>query len=63
MKKERLMNYIVSEGDNKSFYCVKETTTGHVVKIFAQFNDARKLMKHLNSGGGFDGNTPNFFLK
>lgn len=57
------MNYeITSEvGDNQFF--VYETATGHIIKRFNKICDARKLAKHLNNGGGFDGNTPNFFLK
>jgi hypothetical protein len=63
MKKERLMNYIVSEAENRLVYHVKETMTGQIIKTFNKFHEARNLMKHLNAGGGFDGNTPNFFLK
>lgn len=57
------MNYIVSEGENKSLYYVKETATGHIIKTFKGFSDARRFMISLNKGAGFDGWTPKFFLK
>lgn len=56
------INYKLIEGENKSIYHVKETATGHIIKSFRQFSEAKKFMKHLNLGGGFDSWTPSFFL-
>jgi hypothetical protein len=56
-------NYTLVEGDEKSLYFIKEAKTGHVIRAFRSFSDARKFMNHLNKGIGFDGWTPNFFLK
>jgi hypothetical protein len=45
-------------------YDIVETKTGHVVATKPGFHDeAKRLCHHLNSGGGFNGNTPEFFLK
>ena len=55
------MNYkiITEKGKN---YIVVETQTDQTIKSFSDFNQARKLMKFLNLGGGFDGWTPSFLL-
>ena len=42
---------------------VIETTTNQVIKKFENTEEAKKACRHLNLGGGFDGYTPNFFLK
>ena len=55
------MNYKISE--NNSLYEVIETTTGQKVKAFMLMTEAKKFMRHLNLGGGFDGWTPTFLLK
>jgi len=44
-------------------YNVVENKTDQIIKVFEQQADAKKLMKHLNLGGGFAGFTPNFFTK
>lgn len=63
MKGKKPMNYVINEGENRSLFHVKETKTNQTIKSFKHFSDARRFMVHLNSGGGFDGNTPTFFLK
>lgn len=55
------MNYKILE--NGYGYSVLETATEHIIYTFDNRSDAKKMMKHLNLGGGFDGFTPNFFLK
>ena len=63
---KRMMNYNLVEGRaDKNKYDILETTTDQVIKSFPgdQFLDARKFMRHLNLGGGFDGFTPSFLLK
>lgn len=42
---------------------VLETATEQIIKDFSDKTECRKFMRHLNLGGGFDGNTPSFFLK
>jgi len=54
------MNYDLIQND--TMYSVKETVTNQTIKTFTDFSEAKKFMRHLNLGGGFDGNTPNFFL-
>ena len=44
-------------------YKVFETTTEQTVGIFSSELEARKFLRHLNFGGGFDGWTPSFFLR
>lgn len=62
---KRKMTYNLVEGKDKSMYDVLEETTNQVIKSFPgdKFLEARAFMRHLNLGGGFDGFTPNFFLK
>ena len=55
------MNYKIFESNSK--FEVIETTTGQRVKAFALMAEAKKFMRHLNLGGGFDGWTPTFLLK
>lgn len=56
-------DYNIIEGENKSLYYVKENKTGQIIESFKNFNEARKFMVSLNKGAGFNGWTPNFFLK
>ena len=56
------MNYEIVNAKNNEFH-VLETRTNQIVAICDKMCEARKCVKHLNSGGGFDGNTPTFFLK
>lgn len=46
-------------------YDILETQTNQIVaENVPGFNDeAKRLCRHLNLGGGFDGWTPDFFLK
>jgi hypothetical protein len=62
---KRKMAYNLVEGKDKTMYDVLEETTNQVIKSFPgdEFLNARKFMRHLNLGGGFDGFTPTFFLK
>lgn len=46
-----------------SEYLVVETLTNQVIKSFYSREKAKKLLRHLNLGGGFDGWTPTFFMK
>ena len=55
------MNYKIVQDSNG--YNVLEVPTDQVVATYNYHSDAKKMMKHLNLGGGFDGATPNFFLK
>ena len=41
-------------------YVVQEKQTGHYVYSANTREEAKKVMKHLNLGGGFDGYTPAF---
>jgi len=49
--------------ENDGFYCVQEKSTGHLIQEFNRIEDAKKLMKHLNLGGGFSGWTPEFIVR
>lgn len=58
------MNYeIIETGGKNKTYQIKETETDHIVATFKKNVDAKKMAKHLNLGGGFDGWTPTFFVK
>ena len=52
------MNYKIVQ-DAKG-YSVLEVPTDQVIETYNYHSDAKKMMKHLNLGGGFDGATPNF---
>lgn len=56
------MNYKTVKHSNGK-YVVVETQTDQIMKVCDTNDEARKLMKHLNLGGGFDGFSPNFFTK
>lgn len=49
--------------DNQGVFDILETTTDQIVKSFSDNQEARKLLRHLNLGGGFEGWTPTFFLQ
>lgn len=44
-------------------YCVEENSTGYHIREFDNQNDAKKMMKFLNLGGGFAGFTPEFMVR
>lgn len=44
-------------------YGVEEKQTGYIVYNTRSESDAKKMMKHLNLGGGFSGFSPEFFTK
>jgi hypothetical protein len=56
------VNYKMSE-TNDNCFSVHETMTGEIIKTFNSKESAKKLMRHLNFGGGFDSWTPSFFLR
>lgn len=49
--------------EDKGTYNIFETTTEQVIKTFTDNAEARKFLRHLNLGGGFEGWTPTFFLQ
>lgn len=55
-----MINYSLKKIDNK--YTIIENQTKLEIKSFDNNNSARKILKHLNFGGGFDGFTPPFML-
>ena len=55
------LNYKIIE--NKGVYDILETTTEQIIKSFSDNQEARKLLRHLNLGGGFESWTPTFFLQ
>lgn len=48
--------------DGKKLWYVTEKTTSQVIKKDLDWEKASKLTKQLNSGQGFAGWTPSFFL-
>jgi len=63
---EFIMNYVLVKNpisSKKSNYTIIEEQTNKIVKSSVVFNDVKKLVKHLNCGGGFDGWSPDFFFK
>lgn len=54
------VNYKVVETAGE--FAVIENRTGHVIRKYSSHPEAKKMMKHLNLGGGFDGFSPNFLF-
>ena len=52
----------IATSDNHD-YIVHEKTSNQFIERFKTKNEAKKLLKHFNMGGGFDGWTPEFILK
>jgi hypothetical protein len=42
---------------------ILETKTNQIIKTGLDLKKAKETIRHLNFGGGFDGETPAFFLK
>lgn len=55
------MNYKIKMIDNG--VAVIETSTNQTIRHFKGLEPARKFLRHLNLGGGFDGWTPTFLLR
>ena len=55
------MNYKIVNENNT--YNVFETATEQVIRSFFTVDEAKKFLRHLNLGGGFDGWSPSFFMK
>jgi len=55
------VNYKIVKIDEQ--YSILETATGHYVYSHPSKNEAKKMLKHFNLGGGFDSWTPAFILK
>lgn len=56
------MNYRIDVMPGHWFKVV-ENTSEQVVKVVVNHAEAKKLLRFLNMGGGFDGWTPAFMLK
>jgi len=60
MVNERYINqytgFVEAGGD------ILETKTNQIIKIGIDLKKAKEIIRHLNFGGGFDGETPTFFL-
>lgn len=55
-----MFSYKIIENNNS--FNIWETSTNQLIKTFIDKLEARKFLRHLNLGGGFDGWTPTFFL-
>lgn len=55
------MNYRIEVRD--TLVLVEELATEQILKCYSSEQEANNLVLHLNEGGGFDGNTPPFFLR
>jgi hypothetical protein len=49
-------------GTGEADFYIKETQTGHILRHDMKAGDAKHRTKQLNSGAGFNGWTPAFFL-
>ena len=57
-----MMNYKSIRSDKVNLFDVHESLTDQIILSGLTSEAAKKTTRHLNMGGGFDGNTPSFFL-
>jgi hypothetical protein len=63
MMKYKVVNYTADiKTPNVQHADILETSTDQIVKRNMHVAAARSFARHLNMGGGFDGETPTFFL-
>jgi hypothetical protein len=55
-----MLAYSLKNTDEGNF--VVEKDTGYEIPVSGNNVDAKKILRNLNMGGGFDGFTPTFFL-
>lgn len=60
--KNYIVNPVYTEYDD-FVWCVLETLTDQVIRVFAFEDDASDYCDFLNEGGVFDGFTPSFILR
>jgi hypothetical protein len=58
-----MMNYKSIRSAQVNLFDVHETQTDQIVRSGITSEAAKTATRHLNMGGGFDGNTPTFFLQ
>jgi hypothetical protein len=59
------MLYRLEKDEELGVVRIVETPTNQVIDVFiieSEMDKAKSMLKHLNMGGAFDGNTPAFFL-
>jgi hypothetical protein len=58
-----MMNYKAIQSATVGRFDVFETQTDQIVLSATTNEIAKEMCRHLNLGGGFDGQTPTFFLQ
>ena len=56
------MAYAYKMVEDNNTFGIYEIATEQVIKTFTDRNEARKFLRHVNLGGGFNGWTPTFFM-
>ncbi len=54
-------NYEILKNDG--MYCIYERNTDQYISQHSNYEKAKSVVKSLNSGSGFNGDTPSFFVK
>lgn len=57
------MAYAYKMIEDINTFGVYEIATEQVIKTFKDKTEARKFLRHVNLGGGFNGWTPTFFMR
>lgn len=57
------MAYAYKMVEDNNTFGIYEIATEQVIKTFTDRNEARKFLRHVNLGGGFNGWTPTFFMR
>lgn len=48
---------------SESKFHIMETDNDYIIRIYDNYNNAKKIKHKLNNGSGFDGFTPLFFTE
>lgn len=57
------MAYAYKMVEDNATFGIYEIATEQVIKTFTDRSEARKFLRHVNLGGGFNGWTPTFFMR
>lgn len=56
------MNYKLSKNKTSNLFEVLELNTQKIIFVAENHSKASKIYRNLSKGGGFNGNTPDFFI-
>ena len=57
------INYDLIDLEDEGLFCVREVPTDRIIMASGTRDTAKKYIRTLNKGAGFNGWTPNFFVQ